>query len=100
MPGKPTNRESSWKLEDAKARFSEVVRLAQSNGAKHATVRGHESGVVIRTRELDRLTQAAPPQPFVRRWVRYPAASSWHQSGLRRLSRRCLLRQRCPLSRR
>jgi antitoxin Phd len=29
-----------WKLEDAKARFSELVRLARSEGPQRVTVRG------------------------------------------------------------
>jgi antitoxin Phd len=37
----------SWKLEDAKARFSEVVRLAGTEGPQLVTVRGKEAAVVI-----------------------------------------------------
>lgn len=44
-----------WKLEDAKARFSEVVRRAQSEGPQRVTVRGREAVVVISVDELDRL---------------------------------------------
>ncbi|MCC5807896.1 MAG: type II toxin-antitoxin system prevent-host-death family antitoxin [Opitutales bacterium] len=35
-----------WKLEDAKARFSEVVRRAQE-GPQHVTVRGRNAAVVV-----------------------------------------------------
>jgi len=45
----------TWKLEDAKARFSEVVRLAQSEGPQRVTVRGREAVVVMSVDELDRL---------------------------------------------
>src|SRR3546814_8167375 len=45
----------AWKLEDAKARFSEVVRRAQSEGPQRVTVRGREAVVVISVDELDRL---------------------------------------------
>lgn len=65
MLGKPTTDENSWKLEDAKARFSEVVRRAHSQGPQHVTVRGRESVVVISVEELERLTKAAPKKPFV-----------------------------------
>src|SRR5690606_23946502 len=37
---------SLWKLEDAKARFSEVVRRAQEK-PQHVTVRGKEAVVVV-----------------------------------------------------
>ena len=45
----------TWKLEDAKARFSEVVRRAQSEGPQRVTLRGREAVVVISVDELDRL---------------------------------------------
>jgi prevent-host-death family protein len=63
MPGK--SEENSWKLEDAKARFSEVVRRARSEGPQHVTVRGKDSVVVISTEELERLSKPAPSKPFV-----------------------------------
>ena len=36
-----------WKLEDAKAQFSEVVRRAESDGPQLVTVRGREAAVVL-----------------------------------------------------
>lgn len=36
-----------WKLEDAKARFSEVVRLARENAPQRITVRGEDAVVVL-----------------------------------------------------
>jgi prevent-host-death family protein len=45
----------AWKLEDAKARFSEVVRRARSEGPQRVTCRGQEAVVVIATEELARL---------------------------------------------
>lgn len=62
---KPRTARRSWKLEDAKARFSEVVRLAHSEGPQRVTVRGHDSVVVISAEELDRLTRRKPEKPFV-----------------------------------
>jgi antitoxin Phd len=44
-----------WKLEDAKARFSEVVRLARSQGPQRVSVRGKDAVVVISVEELERL---------------------------------------------
>jgi antitoxin Phd len=36
-----------WKLQDAKARFSEVVRRAHTDGPQHITVHGKDSVVVV-----------------------------------------------------
>jgi prevent-host-death family protein len=36
-----------WKLEDAKARLSEVVRLASTNGPQLVTVRGREAAIIL-----------------------------------------------------
>lgn len=47
-----------WKLEDAKARFSEVVRRARGVGPQRVTVRGRPAVVVVAADEYDRL---APP---------------------------------------
>lgn len=47
-----------WKLEDAKARFSEVVRRARAIGPQRVTVRGEPAVVVIDAAELDRLVPA------------------------------------------
>ncbi len=59
-------RDAGWKLQDAKARFSEVVRLARTEGPQRVTIRGHDAVVVIAADELDRLL---PPTsdalPFV-----------------------------------
>jgi prevent-host-death family protein len=43
---------TTWKLQDAKARFSEVVRLAKSQGPQHVTVHGREEVVVISAEEF------------------------------------------------
>ena len=42
----------AWKLEDAKARFSEVVRRARSEGPQRVTCRGQDAVVVIATEDL------------------------------------------------
>ncbi len=41
-----------WKLEDAKARLSEVVRLAKSQGPQVVTIRGEEAAVVVSAEEF------------------------------------------------
>ncbi|WP_082639250.1 MULTISPECIES: type II toxin-antitoxin system prevent-host-death family antitoxin [unclassified Sphingopyxis] len=60
--GAPGVRMRSWKLEDAKARFSEVVRLAESEGPQRVTVRGREAVVVMSVAELNRLLPDNPEQ--------------------------------------
>ena len=54
-----------WKLEDAKARFSEVVRHAREDGPQRVTVRGHDAVVIMSVEEFERLSPAAPRVPFV-----------------------------------
>lgn len=45
----------SWALQDAKARFSEVVRRANVDGPQVVTYRGVEKAVVISADEFRRL---------------------------------------------
>jgi prevent-host-death family protein len=49
----------TWKLEDAKARFSEVVRLAVSGVPQHVSVRGRDAVVILAAAEYARLAPAA-----------------------------------------
>jgi prevent-host-death family protein len=44
-----------WKLEDAKARLSEVVRLAATNGPQLVTVRGKEAAVILAPEQYKQL---------------------------------------------
>ncbi len=44
-------------MQDAKARFSELVRLARTDGPQHVTVHGRDEVVVIATEEFERLTE-------------------------------------------
>ena len=48
-----------WKLQDAKARFSELVRAARTQGPQHVTVHGRDAVVVLSAEEYARL--AKPP---------------------------------------
>ena len=54
----PSRRGNSsyWQLQDAKARFSDVVRRAVEQGPQHVTVNGEERAVVVSAQEYDRLT--------------------------------------------
>ncbi|EQD28403.1 prevent-host-death family protein, partial [mine drainage metagenome] len=44
-----------WILQDAKARFSELVRKVRSEGPQHVTVHGRDEVVVIAAEEFRRL---------------------------------------------
>ena len=44
-----------WLLQDAKARFSELVRRVRSEGPQHITVHGRDEVVVISAEEFRRL---------------------------------------------
>ena len=48
-------RTHTWALQDAKARFSEVVRKAKSEGPQRITVHGREEVVVISIDEYRRV---------------------------------------------
>lgn len=46
---------SGWKLGEAKAKFSDVVRLAGSGQPQRVTVRGKDAAVIISASEFERL---------------------------------------------
>jgi prevent-host-death family protein len=48
---------SSWALQDAKARLSEVVRRARNEGPQRVTTRGTDAVVVVSEEEYHRLMQ-------------------------------------------
>jgi prevent-host-death family protein len=48
-------RSGYWLLQDAKARFSELVRTVRSEGPQHVTVHGRDEVVVIAAEEFRRL---------------------------------------------
>ena len=49
---RPGNR---WRLQDAKARLSEVVRQARQRGPQRVTLHGRDAVVVVRADEFDRM---------------------------------------------
>lgn len=51
-------KSNHWALQDAKARFSELVRRARGDGPQHVTVHGREEVVVISAEEFRRLKGA------------------------------------------
>ena len=54
-PSEIAQAQCCWKLQDAKARFSEVVRLASEAGPQHVTVNGREKAVILSAEDYRRL---------------------------------------------
>lgn len=52
---KPHRLPGRWLLQDAKARFSELVRRVRSEGPQHVTVRGRDEVVIVSAEEFARL---------------------------------------------
>lgn len=69
MPSSATRRRgapsATWKLEDAKARFSEVVRRAHCEGPQAVTVRGRRAVVILDAEDYERWSAAEPAEPLV-----------------------------------
>jgi prevent-host-death family protein len=61
MGGQPHH----WALQDAKARFSELVRRVGSDGPQHVTIHGRDEVVVISAEEFRRLKGGATGQALV-----------------------------------
>lgn len=74
-PGLPSASLPGWKLEDAKARFSEVVRLARERGPQRITVRGQDAVVVLSAADYARLAPAAAKQTLFALFADSPFAS-------------------------
>ena len=71
---------NSWKLEDAKNRFSEVVRLALAEQPQRVTRNGRDAVVVISAAEYDRL--AAPAQNLMEFMQASPLARVLAEDGI------------------
>ena len=64
MPRRQTQRlrpsaQSVWKLQDAKAHFSQAVREAQQRGPQRVTVHGKDAVVVLSAEDYARLASGA-----------------------------------------
>jgi prevent-host-death family protein len=54
-----------WALQDAKARFSELVRLASAEGPQHVTLHDRDAVVVVDAAEFRRLKGAPTGQLLI-----------------------------------
>jgi antitoxin Phd len=66
-----------WPLQDAKARFSELVRKAQDEGPQRVTVHGRDSVVVLSEDDYARLTGTRSGQLLVDLLASSPLADPW-----------------------
>ena len=57
----------SWQVQEAKARFSELMRDAVANGPQAITVRGRRTAVVLSMQDYDRLKR---PQVSLTQFLR------------------------------
>ena len=55
LPMAPLENLRTWKLEDAEARFSEVVRLARDSEPQRVTVRGKDAVVILSAKAFAKL---------------------------------------------
>ncbi len=62
----PVSRRGVWQLHDAKARFSELFRLARTEGPQRVTKHGGEAVVILPAEQFDQLGErAAQPGSLV-----------------------------------
>ena len=52
--------ERPWQLQEAKARFSEIIRRAAEQGPQHVSVRGEPAAVVLSQEDYRQLTSKRP----------------------------------------
>lgn len=60
------SRRGYWLLQDAKARFSELVRRVRSEGPQHVTVHGRDEVVIISAEEFRRLKGSATGEALIK----------------------------------
>ena len=60
----------TWQLQDAKARFSELIEATLRDGPQIVTRRGVETAVVVPVEEWKRLKESA--RPTLKDWILAP----------------------------
>lgn len=63
-----------WRLQDAKARLSEVVRAAQRHGPQRVTLHGRDAAVIVGAEEFDRLQRPVSGRDIVAALASSPLA--------------------------
>ena len=80
---KPAPLPGRWQLQDAKARFSEVVRKAQEEGPQRVTVHGREAVVILSVDEYQRLNGGEPTGRALIELMQDPRARHLKLDGVR-----------------
>lgn len=71
------HKSQPWQLQTAKARFSELFRLAYTEGPQVVTRQGKEQVVVVRAEQFAQLTKRVrQPKSLVRFFAESPLASA------------------------
>ena len=78
---KPGSAQPRWRLTDAKARFSEVVKLAR-NRPQRVTVDGEDAVVIVAAADYDREHETVTGAELVRAF-QTPIAAELELEGLR-----------------
>jgi antitoxin Phd len=69
--------QKEWQLQEAKARFSELFRLARESGPQRVTKHGRTAVVVLPAEQYERLTRgAANKESLVRFFANSPLVGS------------------------
>ncbi len=61
--------DAHWQIQQAKQRFSELIRSVQADGPQFVTKHGEEIAVVIDIGEYHRLHQAHEPRKTFKSWL-------------------------------
>ena len=61
----PSPPDGRWRLQDAKAQFSELVRRAREKGPQRVTVHGRDAVVIVDADEWDRLRKPVSGRDLV-----------------------------------
>lgn len=65
----------TWQLQEAKARLSELVKRAATEGPQEITVRGETAAIVLSAAEFEKLTVPAKPKQS---FIEFMRASPWY----------------------
>jgi prevent-host-death family protein len=76
-----TTRANVWKLEDAKARFSELVRKARTGSPQTVTVHGKAAVVVVDSARFEIRAKSRGARPT----VGFIAAAATYRGGAKRI---------------
>ncbi len=77
----PDSHPGIWQLHEAKARFSELFRLAHTDGPQRVTRHGGEAVVIVRAEQFDQLEERTTQPDFSGRVLSFSPAR-WGNSRL------------------